>query len=426
MDARYRPLPSLREQDALERRWVEARHDHIHSILKKHGYDAWLLSMREYAEDTAFTALVSSTTTFSARRRTLYLFHTSAAAPSPLVVVDNTDDLWGTLNATLFAVDPAKIAVDVDGFVAFADGLHTGEGETLRARVDPKYAARLEPSRAIPVEVVAARAGGREQLAMYRLLQENVWALIGEAFSARVVEVGTTTAADIEWWLRDVMRWRLGCATWFHPSVDIVRHPALPDTAADPVVRPGDVLHVDVGIAAMGLHTDTQHLGYVLRANETRPPAGLLAGLRAANRLQDFVRHEMLVGRTGDEVLAAVRARMAGAQLEGSIYSHPIGDRGHAAGAVIGMTNLQDGVPHLGSMKVLENYWTSVELAGFTYVPEWGTTLRFELEEDVYWNPKSKTFEWVWGQQTEFHLVEPKRAKPALEGLVDAALHDVW
>lgn len=31
-------------------------------------------------------------------------------------------------------LDPRKIAVNVDRDLAFADGLHTGEGETLKVR----------------------------------------------------------------------------------------------------------------------------------------------------------------------------------------------------------------------------------------------------------------------------------------------------
>lgn len=73
---------------------------------------------------------------------------------------------------------------------------------------------------------------------------------------------------------------------------------------------------------------------------------------------------------------------------------------------------------------MLKNYWTSVELAGISHVPEWGTDQRvspsglelvlmsqFELEEDVYWNERTETFEWVFGQQTEYHLVKPRKGK---------------
>lgn len=374
--ARYRPLPPLREQDALERQWVKKRWDHVPSILKKHGYDAWLLSMREYAEDTAFRALVPTTTVFSARRRSVFLFHTHPTIESPLYLIDNTEGIWDTLNAALSEIDPQKIAIDVDAHVAFADGLHAGETHALMLGLDPEYLFRTSPCRAIPVEVIAARVGGEAQLEQYQHMMETVWAMVSDGFSEKVITAGVTTPQDLEWWFRDTMRWRLGTGTWFPPSVDISRHPDEPSVEDHPQFRPGDMIHVDIGITAMGMNTDTQHLGYILRHNETAPPAGLVEGMRNANKLQDFVREEMVPGRTGNEVLFAVFDRMNASGLDGDIYSHPIGDYGHSAGAVIGFTNIQGFVPHLGENKVLEDYWTSVELAGRTYVPEWGRVVR--------------------------------------------------
>jgi hypothetical protein len=102
------------------------------------------------------------------------------------------------------------------------------------------------------------------------------------------------------------------------------------------------MLHVDIGITAMGMNTDTQHLGYILRANETSPPRSLVRGLHRANRMQDMNRREMVPGRTGDEVFFAVKRAMKNEGLEGDVYSHPIGDYGHSAGAIIGMANWQD------------------------------------------------------------------------------------
>ncbi|KAK8849845.1 hypothetical protein IAR55_005181 [Kwoniella newhampshirensis] len=360
--SQYRPLPPLKVQDELEKGWVQKRYEFVPKVLKKYGYDAWIITQREYAEDTVFKSLHSSTTTFSARRRTLFMFHTNPDVPNPLHLIDNQQSLWDTLLETLEKVNPKKIAVN-----------HTGEGRLLLNKLGPKWRKRVSSERAIGVEVVAARVGGEEQLKMYQLMTENVWRMIEEGF----------------------------------------KHP---------YAREGDMLHVDIGITAMNMNTDTQHLGYILRSNETKVPAGLVKGLHDANRLQDFVRERMVPGKTGDEVLQTVFDDMKESELKGLIYSHPIGDYGHSAGALIGMANIQGKVPGGGQNKILEYYWTSVELSGDSYIPEWGarqlvssyppdiTDFQFPLEEDVYWSEQTKKFEWVYGQQTEFHLVKPKKS----------------
>lgn len=84
-----------------------------HCMLTCSDYDAWIITQREYAEDTVFRSLVPATTHFSARRRTLYMFHNSPHVPSPLHVISLKDDLWDTLNQTLHSVDPRKIAINV-------------------------------------------------------------------------------------------------------------------------------------------------------------------------------------------------------------------------------------------------------------------------------------------------------------------------
>ena len=64
-----------------------------------------------------------------------------------------------------------------------------------------------------------------------------------------------------------------------------------------------------LGIDYAGLHTDMQHMGYVLNIGETGPPAGLLKGLKVTNRMQDLILEEMQLGKTGNEVLSSFRAR---------------------------------------------------------------------------------------------------------------------
>jgi Xaa-Pro aminopeptidase len=111
------------------------------------------------------------------------------------------------------------------------------------------------------------------------------------------------------------------------------------------VIQRGDVLHCDFGLVALGLNTDTQHMGYVLRPGETAPPAGLLAALRNSNRLQDIVMAEIRPGRAGNEVLSASLARMRAEGITGTVYTHPIGVHGHGSGPTIGLWDYQDGVP---------------------------------------------------------------------------------
>ena len=62
----------------------------------------------------------------------------------------------------------------------------------------------------------------------------------------------------------------------------------LPAVAYDAVIEPGDLVHCDVGLSSLGLRTDTQRNGYVLRPGETAAPDGLREALRTANRMQDL------------------------------------------------------------------------------------------------------------------------------------------
>lgn len=143
------------------------------------GFDAYLLSMHEYAEDTLFRSFNPYTTTFSARRRTAYLFHTldptDSIPPSPLILIDNNSTrLFQTLNATLEAISPNKIAINEDLLgdgLAFSDGLHAGEGQVMRREMGKKWVDRFGTERMIPVEIIASRVGGKEQLKIYRDMQ---------------------------------------------------------------------------------------------------------------------------------------------------------------------------------------------------------------------------------------------------------------
>jgi hypothetical protein len=165
------------------------------------------------------------------------------------------------------------------------------------------------------------------------------------------------------------------------------------------------VLHCDFGITALGLNTDTQHMGYVLRAGERDAPAGLKRALLNSNRLQDLLLEEMRPSRTGNAMLAATLERMRAAGIDGTEYTHPIGDRGHGAGPLIGLWDHQEGVPGRGDVTLLPNTWFSIELQATTPVPEWDNQrVRSAQEEDAEVGPDGRV-RWVLRRQTSFHLV---------------------
>jgi Xaa-Pro aminopeptidase len=235
-------------------------------------------------------------------------------------------------------------------------------------------------------------------------MEELVHKLIATAFSEQVVKPGVTTTEDVVWWLRQRVN-DLGLGTWFHPSVDVQRRGVVMTDSAAPVIQRGDVLHVDFGITALGLNTDTQHMGYVLRPGETDAPPGLYTALRNSNRLQDLLLEEMKPGRSGNEVLRSTLDRMRQAGIDGSVYTHPIGDHGHGAGPLIGLWDRQEGVVGRGEVPVLPNTWFSIELQATTAVPEWGGQRVSMAQEEEAYLDGSGARHWVLRRQERFHLV---------------------
>src|SRR5439155_20325727 len=172
------------------------------------------------------------------------------------------------------------------------------------------------------------------------------------AFSNRVVVPGVTTNEDVAWWMRQRVA-ELGLGQWFHPTITVWRKGGLPTTppAGGYVIERGDMLHCDFGSVYLGFSTDTQHNAYVLRAGETDAPPGLKQGLTAANRLQDLTLKYAQPGATGNQ---ALRDALTAAKAEGlapSIYCHPIGYHGHAAGPSIVMVAYQQGVSGCGAYR---------------------------------------------------------------------------
>jgi hypothetical protein len=111
------------------------------------------------------------------------------------------------------------------------------------------------------------------------------------------------------------------------------------------------------------------------------------------------------LGGTGNQALAAALAQAKTEGITPSIYCHPVGYHGHAAGPPIGMTDYQEGVPVRGDDVFRPHTWHSIELNVTHKVPEWGDqAVRFAEEEDAVMTEAG--WDWIAPRQTGFYLIK--------------------
>jgi hypothetical protein len=436
-----RPFGTLREQATIQQNWLEERLKTVlPPLMRRNGVDMWVIPMREYNEDPTFAALVSPTT-MAARRRTIYVFFDRCAASGATdtgdgacierialggssqgglyearrssVVASSTlgdtrgelwgDSQWMVLKEVIEERNPTKIAINVSRTYAFADGLTAGERDGMSAALGEKWTSRFTSIDALAVDLLAART--ESETVFFVKMQELVWSLTQRMFSNEVITPGVTRTSDVVWWWRQQVNDH-GLGTWFQPSVSVQRRGvSAAELGDDPIIQRGDVLHCDVGISALGLNTDTQHNGYVLLPGESSAPTGLERALLNGNKLQDFVIEELRAGRTGNEVLASVLAKMRAAGINGTVYSHPIGLHGHGAGSLVGRWDHQEALPGIGEHRIIPSMWYSIELQATTPVPEWGgQPVRMAQEEDAAIRVDGRA-RWVWRRQSNLFLI---------------------
>jgi hypothetical protein len=444
LPASERPFGTLREQAAMQQSWLKQRLDtFLPPLMRKYGIDLWVVPMREYNEDPVFTAIVSPET-FAARRRTIYVFFDKCAAAGTAVsascierlalggtsqggvfqlrtatgpVAPVTDvlggrppELWGDqqwelLKTVIEERRPRVIGINRSTVFAFTDGLSSGELEGMSRALGPAWTSKFKEAERLPLDLIASRLPDEE--VFFQKMTALVWDMTQTMFSDKVIVVGKTRTSDLVWWWRQRVNDQ-GLGTWFQPSVDVQR-PANDLDFVDPIIQPGDVLHCDVGITVARLNTDTQHLAYVLKPGETDAPAGLKRALANANAMQDMTMEEIRPGRTGNQILQAVLARMKAKGIDGTLYSHPIGLHGHGAGPLIGLWDRQEGVPGRGDATVIPSMWFSIELQATTPVPEWsGQPVRMAQEEDAIVGADGKV-RWALKRQDKLFLVKAAR-----------------
>lgn len=405
----------LKEQAAVYDGWLTTRLEKVlPEIMRREKIDLWLVICQEYNEDPVYLSLVPWNS-LSARRLSMLVFFDRGEGRGiekfsvgrygigglyPSIWKADKDDQWETLSAAVKARNPKRIGIDESETFAFGDGLSASLKNRLVGALGPEFAKRLVSAERLAVGWLERRIP--EELEVYPHIVAVAHAIIAEAFSPKVITPGVTRTEDVEWWMWERVR-GLGLQTWFNPSISIQRPKSSPDKDSG-VIHRGDLLHCDFGITDLKLNTDTQQMAYVLREGEQDAPQGLKDALAQGNRLQDILMGEMKEGLTGNQVLAAALKKAKDEGLKPSIYSHPLGTHGHAAGPTIGLWDKQGGVPGAGDYPLWNDTVYSIELNVLAAVPEWGPQeVQIALEQDAAFTKSGARF--LDQRQTKLHLI---------------------
>ncbi len=154
----------------------------------------------------------------------------------------------------------------------------------------------------------------------------------------------------------------------------------------------------------MRLNTDTQQHAYVLNSGEMSPPEELVSAFNSGLKLQDIFTDQFKVGRTGNDILKRAREQAIKQDLKPTIYTHPIGYHGHAAGTTLGMWDSQQGVVGSGEYPLHANTAYSIELNNAYFLKMWDKEIRIMLEEEAFFDGNSVRY--IDGRQTTLHIIK--------------------
>ncbi|MCE2994666.1 MAG: M24 family metallopeptidase [Cyclobacteriaceae bacterium] len=422
--AQYPVILSQREQARVVDELLEDRlRTLLPTLMRREGFDMWVVISREYNEDPVIRTLLPATW-FAARRTTMLVVYDKgkdnkgndlgleylAVARYDVGKVfkrawdpDQQPDQWAQLARLIDERNPKKIGINKAPHWGHADGMTANDYDQFLTVLPKRLFTHVTSAEKLAVAWLETRT--EKEMVIYQQICRIAHQIIAEGFSDNVIQPGVTTTEDVVWWYREEIK-RLKLDTWFQPSVSIQREE--PETVMfkrpQPlVILPGDLLHVDFGITYLRLNTDTQQHAYILKAGEVDAPEYIKNAFKRGNKLQDILTSNFKEGKTGNSILADSRNQAIAASINPSIYTHPIGFHGHAAGTTIGMWDMQNGVPHTGDYPMHYKTAYSIELNASVYVIEWKKEVRIQLEEDGYFDETG--FRYIDGRQTELILI---------------------
>jgi methionine aminopeptidase len=414
----------LKERARVQDEWLQERIKKIlPDLMRREGIDMWIIIAREYNEDPVIKTMLPSTWVSARRRTILVAFDNGKDKEIETLAVARYDigesfkkawdpekqpDQWKRLSEIIEERNPKKIGINKSEHFALADGISASEHEFFLKALSKRQKDKVVSAEKLAVAWLETRS--TSEMVVYEQICRIAHEIIKEAFSEKVIQPGITTTDDVVWFMRERVK-ELKLDTWFHPTVAVQR--------ADPesfdhlrtfskrpdreVIMPGDLLHTDFGITYLGLNTDTQQHAYVLKPEEKDAPEYLKNAFRQGNRLQDILTSEFITGKTGNQILAAALQKAKAENNKGTIYTHPIGFHGHAAGPTIGMWDNQGPTPHTGDYPLYKNTAYSIELNSAVFIKEWNKEIRIMLEEEAFFDEVG--IRYIDGRQEDLILI---------------------
>jgi len=422
---RVAPLPKLltvREQQTLRESWLKKRLDTmLLPLMRQQKIDMWIVTNEEFHADPV-TEYIAPPIPYVGRRD-LFIFADRGGEKLDRIALvrypeEHLKFFYEILNppgreiaATLKRIveerKPKTIALNMGGTRGATNGITQDAFRFLTETLGDDYASRFVSAAPLIVEYMDTRLP--EELETYRTAVALTDILTQRAFSNEVITPGKTTVGDVRWWFLQQVN-NLGLGVWFQPDLRVQRQNQdagktqqfLSVAEESIVIQRGDVIHIDCGLNYMGLSTDWQKMGYVLRPGEKDAPEGLKKALTNTNRLQDALFTHIKPGAKGFEVYEATMTDMKTAGIEAMIYSHSVGNQGHALGASIDFRRPTAGAAPEPAFR--EWSYTSIELNTSTPVAEWGgQKVTIMMEDDAYLTKDG--MKWFRPRQTAFYLI---------------------
>ena len=419
------PLPkllSVREQQMMRESWLKKRLDTmLLSMMRQQKIEMWIVVNEEFHADPV-TEYIAPPLPYDGRREFFIFADRGGDKLDRIALVRYGEEhlklffdvqippgreIADTLRRIVTERNPKTIALNMGGTRGATNGITHDSFKFVTETLGQDYASRFVSAAPLIVEYMDTRLP--EELEHYRTAVAVTDILTRRAFSNEVITPGKTTVGDVRFWFLQQVN-NLGLGVWFQPDLRVQRRSQetgktlqfLDVAPESTVIQRGDVIHIDCGVNYLGLSTDWQKMGYVLREGEKDVPEGLKKALTNTNRLQDAMFMHIKPGAKGFEVYDATMADMKTAGIEAMIYSHSVGNQGHALGASIDFRRPLAGAAPEPPFR--EGSYTSIELNTTTPVAEWrGQKVTIMMEDDAYLTKDGMKF--FRPRQTSFYVI---------------------